>query len=232
MGDIVHMILSTAIIKLSIAALLGMILGLERELRRKPLGLKTITVICIASCLVTIVSIQSAYTFSKPNHIQMDPLRLAAQIISGVGFLGAGVIMVKGMTVTGLTTAAIIWGASGIGVSVGAGFWKEASIALILILLSVDCLPNLLKRIGPGRLREKELEMSIIVAAKVDMEQLQKVIKSKKIAIHSVRVKDLSTGERRLDYCISTYESRYTTAVYQDVRNIEGILSVEISSVG
>lgn len=232
MGKKLHMVLSTAIIKLIIAALLGMILGLERELRRKPLGLKTSTVICIASCLVTIVSIQSAYSFSKPDHITMDPLRLAAQIISGVGFLGAGVIMVKGMTVTGLTTAAMIWGASGIGVSVGAGFWKEASIALVLILLSVDCVPNLLKRIGPGRLREKELELSVIVAAKVDMEHLQKVIKSKRIAIHRVRVKDLSTGERRLDYSISTFEARYTTAVYQEIRNIEGILSVEISTVG
>lgn len=221
-----------AILKLGIAALLGMILGLERELKRKPLGLKTSTVICISSCLITLVSIQSAYSFPKEDHIQMDPLRLAAQIISGVGFLGAGVIMVKGMTVTGLTTAAMIWGASGIGVAVGTGFWKEATIALIFIILGVECLPNLLKKVGPGRLSEKELEMSIIVSESADVDALQKHIKKKEIIIHKVRVKDLSTGERRLDYSISTYETRYTTAIYQEVRSINGVLSVEISTVG
>jgi putative Mg2+ transporter-C (MgtC) family protein len=226
------MLITTSLIKLGTAALLGMIIGLERELRRKPLGLKTSTVICIASCLITIVSIQSAYAFPKPDHITMDPLRLAAQIISGVGFLGAGVIMVKGMTVTGLTTAAIIWGASGIGVAVGAGFWKEAVITVLLMIACVEFLPNVLKRVGPGRLREKELEMSIIVAENVDVEKLQKMIKNKDIIIHKVRVKDLSTGERRLDYSISTYEKRYTTAVYREIRSIEGVLSVEIETVG
>lgn len=226
------MFITSALIKLGTAALLGLILGLERELRRKPLGLKTSTVICIASCLITIVSIESAYNFPKTNNITMDPLRLAAQIISGVGFLGAGVIMVRGITVTGLTTAAMIWGASGIGVAVGAGFWKEATAALIFMIVGVEILPNILKMIGPGRLREKELEMSIIVSGKVNVEELQKKIKGKDIIIHKVRVKDLSTGERKLEYSISTYEKRYTTNVYQEVRSINGVESVEISTVG
>lgn len=226
------MFITSALIKLGTAALLGLILGLERELRRKPLGLKTSTVICIASCLITIVSIESAYNFPKTNNITMDPLRLAAQIISGIGFLGAGVIMVRGVTVTGLTTAAMIWGASGIGVAVGAGFWKEATAALVFMIVGVEILPNVLKMIGPGRLREKELEMSIIVTGKVNVEDLQKKIKSKDIIIHKVRVKDLSTGERKLEYSISTYENRYTTNVYQEVRSIDGVESVEISTVG
>ncbi|MCK2000211.1 MgtC/SapB family protein [[Brevibacterium] frigoritolerans] len=226
------MLLLTAAMKLGTAALFGIIIGLERELRRKPLGLKTSAVICIASCLITMVSIESAYSFPSNDHITMDPLRLAAQIISGVGFLGAGVIMVKGFTVTGLTTAAMIWGASGLGVSVGAGFWKEAGIAMIFIILSVEFLPNLMKKVGPGRLREKELEMSLIVGGDVEVEKLQKKIKAEKIIIHKVRVKDLSTGERRLDYSISTYENQYTTSVYQQIKSIKGVISVEISTVG
>lgn len=220
------------VIKLGIAALLGLVIGLERELRRKPLGLKTSAVICIASCLITIVSIQSAYTFPTSEHITMDPLRLAAQIISGIGFLGAGVIMVKGLTVTGLTTAAMIWGASGLGVAVGAGFWKEATLALLFIILSVEVLPSLFKRIGPGRLREKELEMSIVVKEDIDLEGLQKTIKNKEIIIHQVRVKDLTTTEEiKLDYSISTYEKRYTTSIYNDIRSLKGVQSVNISTV-
>ncbi len=98
-------------LKLGISAILGLIIGLERELKRKPVGLKTCLVISISSCLLTIVSIESAYVFPLKDHITMDPLRLAAQIVSGVGFLGAGVILRRGNdSITGLTTAAIIWG--------------------------------------------------------------------------------------------------------------------------
>ena len=101
------------LIKLGICACLGLVIGLEREIKRKPLGLKTSLVISIVACLLTIVSIDTAY---QPHHtdydvnITMDPLRLAAQIVSGIGFLGAGVILRRGNdSISGLTTAAIIW---------------------------------------------------------------------------------------------------------------------------
>lgn len=83
------------IIKLIISAFFGLIIGIERELKKKPLGLKTSLVISIISCLITIVSIESAYVFpgNDATEIRMDPLRLAAQIVSGIGFLGAGVIL-------------------------------------------------------------------------------------------------------------------------------------------
>src|SRR5690625_759961 len=128
------------LIRLIIAAILGLLIGLERELKRKLLGLKSILVISIVSCLLTIVSIQSAYLLPGSDllDIRMDPLRLAAQIISGVGFLGAGVILRRGDdTISGLTTAAIVWGSAGIGVAVGAGFYIEATIGVSLLLISV-----------------------------------------------------------------------------------------------
>lgn len=116
------------LIKLGISALLGLIIGLEREMKRKPVGLKTSLVISIVSCLLTIVSMESAYKFpgSEDVNITMDPLRLAAQIVSGVGFIGAGVILRRdNNSISGLTTAAIIWGAAGIGIAVGAGFFSR-----------------------------------------------------------------------------------------------------------
>lgn len=102
------------IFKLIFAALLSLIIGIERELKKKPIGLKTSIVIATFSCLLTYISIEAAYK-AIPNdtiNITMDPLRLAAQIVSGIGFLGAGVILRKGNdSITGLTTAAMIWGA-------------------------------------------------------------------------------------------------------------------------
>src|SRR5690625_3586309 len=148
------------LIRLFIAAILGLLMGLEREMKRKSLGLKTILVISIVSCLLTIVSIQSAYLFPEGMlaEIRMDPLRLAAQIVSGVGFLGAGVILRRGDdTVSGLTTAAIVWGAAGIGIATGAGFYIEAVAGVTLILVSVEIVPLMIKKIGVKEFHQKEL---------------------------------------------------------------------------
>src|SRR5690625_5947049 len=129
------------LIRLFLAAILGLLLGIEREIKRKSLGLRTILVISVVSCLLTIVSIQSAYIFPATTYaeIRMDLLRLAAQIVSGVGVLGAGVILRRDDdTVSGLTTAAIVWGAAGEGIGVGAGFYIEAITGVALLLLSIE----------------------------------------------------------------------------------------------
>src|SRR3954469_10237519 len=145
------------LIKLGVSAIFGLIIGLERELKRKPVGLKTSLVISVVSCLLTIVSIQSAYMFPATDDVKitMDPLRLAAQIVSGIGFLGAGVILRRGNdSISGLTTAAMIWGAAGIGIAVGAGFYLEAFAGVVLLIISVEIIPLLVGLIGPKQLSQ------------------------------------------------------------------------------
>src|SRR2546428_8289380 len=108
------------LMKLGISAIFGLIIGLEREIRNKPLGLKTSLVICLSSCLLTIVSIESANKYAVMGLHVMDPMRLAAQVVSGIGFLGAGAILRKHTDVIiGLTTAAMIWRAAGLGLAAG-----------------------------------------------------------------------------------------------------------------
>ena len=104
-------------IKILFAMVLGGIIGLERELKAKPVGVKTCMIIAVTTCVLTIVSIQSAEHYAQVSeNIRTDPMRLAAQVISGIGFLGAGVILRKhNDAISGLTTAAIIWAAAGIG---------------------------------------------------------------------------------------------------------------------
>src|SRR5699024_9153937 len=146
-------------LRLIVAAVLGLMMVLERELTRKSLGLKTIIVISIVSCLLTIVFIQSDYIFqdSQIVDMRMDPSRLAAQLVSGVGFLGAGVILRRdGDTVSGLTTAAIVWGAAGIGVATGAGFYAEAITGVVLLLVSIEVIPVLIKRLTIKKLHLTE----------------------------------------------------------------------------
>ncbi|GIN42093.1 MgtC/SapB family protein [Heyndrickxia oleronia] len=218
-------------IKLGISAILGLIIGLERELKRKPLGLKTSLVISIISCLLTIVSIQSAYQFPHSNGvpIQMDPLRLAAQIVSGIGFLGAGVILKKGNdNITGLTTAAMIWGAGGIGIAVGAGFYYEAAAGVILLMISVEIIPSILTKFGPKQLRKKDLQLRLIVMDKRNIDKVIEKLEANKITIEGIRIKDLQNeGHLIILRAVASFR-KPTTEIYHIISSLNEIESTEI----
>ncbi|MCW1927650.1 MgtC/SapB family protein [Bhargavaea beijingensis] len=161
--------------KLGFSGLLSLVIGIERELKRKPVGLKTSVVIATFSCLLTIISIETAYSTPARHdiNITMDPLRLAAQIVSGIGFLGAGVILKRDNdNITGLTTAAMIWGAAGIGIAVGAGFYIEAAVAVAIVMIGVEFLPPLMNIVGPKRLRVKEYTLVTVVTGMENIDQL------------------------------------------------------------
>lgn len=219
--------------KLSIAALLGLVIGLERELKQKPLGLKTTLVISIISCLLTIVSIESAYSFPKSSSgisIQMDPLRLAAQIVSGVGFLGAGVILRRGNErISGLTTAAMIWGAAGIGIAVGAGFYAEAIFGVLLLIVSVELIPFYVVKFGPKRLRRKEFTFRIKVIHQKGIKTVVQELERQQFIIMQSRVKDLDEeGMYLLEIKAKVLAHHTLPDMYDAIKGIEHVHTVEI----
>lgn len=221
------------LLKLGVSAILGLVIGLEREIKRKPVGLKTCLVISIASCLLTIVSIESAFLFPSSDEINitMDPLRLAAQIISGIGFLGAGVILRReNDSISGLTTAAMIWGAAGMGIAVGAGFYFEAIAGVILIIISVEIVPLVMSLIGPKQLRQKEILLQLMVSDKKDISDIISTIKKEDIIIKNVRIKDVETS-LFVQLTITVHYHRRTVDVYTAISNIKGIKAVEVESL-
>jgi putative Mg2+ transporter-C (MgtC) family protein len=109
---------SSYLVRLVIALLIGGAIGLEREFKGKPAGMRTNMLICIGSCLIMIISIEVARTAVRVG----DPGRIAAQVVTGIGFLGAGTIMRSRFHVVGLTTAATIWALSALGLAIGAGY--------------------------------------------------------------------------------------------------------------
>jgi putative Mg2+ transporter-C (MgtC) family protein len=231
MGNIDYDIL----LKLGVSAILGLIIGLERELKRKPVGLKTSLVISVVSCLLTIVSIESAYMFPESDDVKitMDPLRLAAQIVSGIGFLGAGVILRRGNdSISGLTTAAMIWGAAGIGIAVGAGFFIEAFVGVALLIISVELVPYVMKFIGPKQLREKEISLQLFIRDKVQIEKAISFIMERKYIIRRIRIKDLDNGDHLVQILVAVDYRDKTTDVYDSVSKLEGVHKVEIESMG
>lgn len=111
-------------LRILISAFVGFIIGLDRETKNKPAGIKTFMYVCVSSALLTIISIYSVEKYSsETNRTMMDPMRLAAQIVAGLGFLGAGVILKDGFQVKGLTSAAMILFVGGVGIGIGAGFY-------------------------------------------------------------------------------------------------------------
>ena len=163
----------------------------------------------------------------------MDPLRLPAQIISGVGFIGAGVILRKSNDViSGLTTSAMIWGAAGLGVATGAGFYKEAFLSLFFILISVEFLPWLFQRIGPIRLQEKEIRIRMSLSDRNRMTDILKEMKALNIRIHSVRIDDLKEKDYPImEVRVRVHKDRYTTDVYFDIKDLEGVVGVKCDTV-
>ena len=120
------------IFKLALAGILGGLIGLERESLNRPAGLRTYTLVCVGSALAMVVSLDMYFQYYQT--VNADPGRIAAQVISGIGFLGAGTIMREGATVRGLTTAAGLWVVACIGLAVGAGLYIPAIATTVLIL--------------------------------------------------------------------------------------------------
>ncbi len=131
--------------RLVLAAALGGAIGIERELEGKPAGLRTNLLICVGAALLTELSVL-VYELAG-SAASADPARIAAQIVSGIGFLGAGTIIQARGSVSGLTTAATLWVVAAIGIAVGAGAWGEAVGATVLVIAALVLLGRLENRV-------------------------------------------------------------------------------------
>ena len=141
--------------RLVLAAALGSVIGFERERLSWAAGLRTHMLVCVGSALIMIVS---AFGFADAlggEHVVLDPSRMAAQVVSGIGFLGAGSILLRGEIVRGLTTAASLWSVAAIGLAVGGGLYTAAISATIIILIILAGIKPLERRFITFRQRRR-----------------------------------------------------------------------------
>ncbi len=131
---------------LSVAAGLGSLIGLEREIHGQPAGLRTHMILSMGAALAAILSIAYSSFISNPS-LPSDPGRIVAQVVSGVGFLGAGAIMKMGVTVKGLTTASSLWTTAIIGIACGSGYLQLAGVAAILVFVILTIINRLEKAV-------------------------------------------------------------------------------------
>jgi putative Mg2+ transporter-C (MgtC) family protein len=172
-------------LKLSLAVVLGGAIGLEREIAGKPAGLRTNILICMGAALLTDVSIGIS-TSDMGSRIG-DPGRLAAQIVTGIGFIGAGTIMQARGTITGLTTAATIWVVAAIGITVGAGHYLEAAGAGVLVTLVLAGLGSLEHRLRRAR---RVLSCTIRAKPSFPVEEMESMLGTSGINIMGQRIFD------------------------------------------
>lgn len=134
-------------VRLTLAMLAGGLVGIEREMRRQTAGLRTHILISLGSCLLMMLSIWMPQSVGLDKG---DPGRIAAQVVSGIGFLGAGAFIKIGNNVKGMTTAASLWVVAAIGLTIGAGMWVAALITLVFVLVALALLEPVERRIFPA----------------------------------------------------------------------------------
>ncbi len=134
------------ILRLFIAGILGAVIGLDREYRAKEAGYRTHFLVSLGSALIMIVSQYGFQQIIQESSVSLDPSRVAAQVVSGIGFIGAGTIIIQKQFVRGLTTAAGIW--AGIGLAIGAGMYDIGVAATVLTLMGLELLSYIFKSLG------------------------------------------------------------------------------------
>ena len=185
------------LLRVVLAGILGGAIGAEREIREREAGLRTHMLVSIGAALFTLVSAYgfSDFHFSNASGITYDPTRIAAQVVTGIGFLGAGAIIRQGLSVRGLTTAASLWVVAAIGLATGSGYYSAALITTVVVLVSLWPLRilafRIFERVRPGELRlEVELQPSESPSVLVDP------LEKRGIAVRSFEVEDARDRRR------------------------------------
>lgn len=206
-------------LRLLVALVLGAIVGLERERQERAAGLRTVTMVSLGSALFTIVG---AYGFS-----QTDPSRVAAQIVTGIGFLGAGTIFLRKDLVRGLTTAATIWAVAAIGMAAGTAQYLTAFFTTLLILAVLMVLKPIERRFFK---RPNEALVSLMIQrGEGEIEKVRAALAVIGAFPMSIRIHELNESEDRVELDIGLPSNRTTAELLRQLRTIEGAKQILIS---
>jgi putative Mg2+ transporter-C (MgtC) family protein len=206
-------------LRLAVALALGAIVGLERERQERAAGLRTVTMVSLGSCLFTIVG---SYGFA-----QTDPSRVAAQIVTGIGFLGAGTIFLRKDLVRGLTTAATIWTVAAIGMAAGTAQYLIAFFTTLLILSVLMVLKPIEKRFFK---RPNEAMVSLIVQrGEGEIEKVRAALSVIGAFPMSIRIHELNETDDRVELDIGLPSNRTTAELLRQLRTVEGAKQILIS---
>jgi putative Mg2+ transporter-C (MgtC) family protein len=218
----------SALFRLSLAFIAGMLIGIEREAHSQPAGMRTHILITLGSTLAMLLSIYIPQSY--PGFQNGDPGRIAAQVVSGIGFLGAGAIMRFGVNVRGLTAAASVWAMAMIGLAIGAGMYSISFIALLIILFSLSVMDTFEKKLFRNRLF-KRIDITLRKKSS-DIRILENVLKKNRIRIHSVDIsKHTNDTNDRIVFYVYILEKTDMASLSDALEKTEGVVGFSVEMI-
>jgi len=215
---------TVVVAKLLLASLAGGLVGFERERHGRPAGLRTHLLVALASCLMMIVSEAFFLKYGgldADSVVRLDPARVAAQIVTGIGFLGAGVILKEGVNVRGLTTAASLWVVAGLGMAFGAGLFAVGSLATVLALISLVWL----KRLDPVLKKDRYTNIKVTGRHREQLiDEVEAIIADRGLRIVDARMSfDRVGGEIVLEYVVTNHRRRIGRELTTRIAQLQGV---------
>jgi putative Mg2+ transporter-C (MgtC) family protein len=203
-------------LRLVLAVIFGSVIGLERELHNHPAGFRTHILVCTGSALFTLVSVNS---FGNS-----DPSRVAAQIVSGIGFLGAGTILREGATIRGLTTAASLWSVAGVGMAIGTGYYMGAILTTVLMVVVLFFFSSLEQKILQRTVKVVEMTVADIPG---QLGQVASRLGELGISIKSVGISPQSPEQVNIELMLKVPASLQMHEVLDSLAQLKGVSSIK-----
>jgi putative Mg2+ transporter-C (MgtC) family protein len=211
-------------LRLVLAAVLGAMIGAEREIHGHPAGIRTHMLVALGSGLFTVLSIHG---FGQGPGVPIDPTRIAAQIVSGIGFLGAGAILKDGIVIRGLTTAASLWATAAVGMAAGAGEYVIGAVGAGIVLISLWPLNALAERLHGSATPEVQVRLQL---DRVDLVgRVSSILLENKLEIGSISTQRLSKNSYQADLMVRAKRSAGLTSALEALSGVEGIDIVSTS---
>lgn len=212
-----HLSLTALTLRLLLSVILGGLIGLEREYQGRPAGFRTHILVALSSTLLMIIS---AYGFASLNWMH-DPARLAAQVVSGMGFLGAGTIMREGVNIRGLTTAASLWTVAAIGLAVGIGMYYAAVITTFFVGITLFYLARF--EFGGHAIRITVHDQA------VPIERIFPVLNELNISISQLTVNDQANGTVMIEFVVNAVKKHQFQELVSKLQQIPEIIQITVS---
>ena len=213
----------SVVVRILISIAVGGLIGLERGMKNRPAGLRTYMLVCVGSCLIAMTN-QYIYQFTGAG----DPTRLGAQVVSGIGFLGAGTIIVTGHNqIKGLTTAAGLWASAGVGLALGFGFYEAALTAAIGIYVILTILQRLETRVNK-KIRVFEIYVELLTS--IHLSDFTKQLRSMDIQIEGIQFESddyAEGGTRGAVIALKTKQREDHDLILEKIRAIDGVAYLE-----
>jgi putative Mg2+ transporter-C (MgtC) family protein len=219
--------LEMASVRLVLSFIAGGLIGLEREMSRQTAGLRTHILVCVGATLIMLVSTFGFADILGRDNVGLDPSRIAAQVVSGIGFLGAAAVLRLGSNIKGITTAASIWAAAAVGLAIGAGLFIPSAIAVGLILISLVILGAFERRFFPAeRIKTINLYFS---DTSVDTKRILRVAADYGIKVQTINViQELRRGRVKVNILVKFPVTINIPRFYKNLRELSNIYKIEM----